>query len=156
MPNGDPDFNLAECETFFSPLAGTIGRIATLRNLSLQKYYHDSPTWDLCFAHPVGGSGMIHLTRTPEGALRVSGAVWKDVYDEFTRYLRNVEPRPVEKDDAILSKALADLLDDMLAWPFDSRFNAHRGYEESWRWMSKQQFEASPPHFPVPTRTRQP
>jgi len=156
MPNGNADFDLAEMERFFAPLAGAIGRFAESRNLAIQKYYHESPAWDLCFKHPIGGLGTIHLTRTPEGALHLSAGVWKDVYEEFTRYIRRVARQRVEKDEASLTNELTRLLDEILTWPFDAQFTAHPGYEREWSWLTKQQFEASPPHFPEPVRSPRP
>ena len=153
MPNGNSSFNLRECESFFVPMEDTIVRFAALRNLAIGKYYHDSPSWDLNFAHPAGGFGSVSLTRTSEAALHLSAVVWKDDYERFTRHIRQLAPRPFGQDEAQLSSALSRILDEVLNWPFDNLFLAYPGYEQEWGSLSKEQFLAAEPSFPTPRRT---
>lgn len=142
--------NIAECERFFEPLAHTIGEFASSRNLKLDKYYHDSPTWALCFAHPISGFGRIELTPQAK-LLRVSVVVWKDDYDSATRYLRRAELGQLERDNSKLSDTLSRGLNDTLQWHFDRQFTPYPGYEKEWHAVPKQVFEASEPDYPVPT-----
>jgi hypothetical protein len=153
MPGEQSEFDFAGCEAFFAPLAVTISVFASSRNLQIQKYYHDSPTWDLCFAHPIGGYGKVHLTRTDPETLQLSAAVWVDEFEQFTRYIRRAGPRPVERDSEVLMNALTQMLDDVLSWPFDAHFVAHQGYERHWGAMKKQEFLASEPAYPSPRKT---
>ena len=154
MANGNSSFNLRECESFFAPLADAIVRFAALRNLALAKYDHESPSWDLSFAHPTGGFGRISLTRTSEAALHLSALVWKDDYERFTRHVRLLAPQPIEGDGAHLLSVLAQILDEVLGWPIDKRFTSYTGYEREWGRMSKEQFMSSQPSFPVPVPRR--
>jgi hypothetical protein len=150
MPNGNSEFNLRECEDFFAPLAGTIERFASAKNLALARYDHESPSWDLNFAHPIGGFGRISLTRTSEAALQLSALVWKDDYHRFARYIRTLPARTVDQDPASLLRELSSTLAEVLTWPFDNTFKMHTGYEPHWGRFSEREFLASQPAFPVP------
>ena len=152
MPNGNPNFNLAECERFFAPLAATIERFASRRNLALIKYYHEFPNWDLGFKHPIGGFGQIWLAKSPANTLEISAGAWIDDYDRFTRLTRDVAPVAAPMDDASLTARLDEMLDEVLSWPLDERFIAHGGYEKEWGSMPKSLLLAGQPKWPEPVR----
>jgi hypothetical protein len=150
MANGNPEFNLSQCERFFVPLAATIQRFAARRNLALNRYSHESPSWDLSFEHPAGGFGRLSLAKSPTDTLEISAVVWIDDYDSFTRRLRKLVPKEVANDEASLTARLDSTIDEVLAWPLDERFVVHGGFERSWGSMSKSAFIASQPAFPKP------
>jgi hypothetical protein len=150
MPNGNPDFDFAECERFFAPLAATIQRFAARRNLALFKYYHEFPNWNLGFRHPIGGFGQIWLSKSPAHTLEISAGVWINDYQSFTRRTRNIAPVAVPMDNASLTAQLDFILDDVLSWPLDERFIAHGEYEKEWRSVPKSMLLASQPKWPEP------
>jgi hypothetical protein len=152
MPNGNPDFNLAECERFFSPIAPTIERFAARHNLALIKYYHEFPNWDLGFKHPIGGFGQIWLAKSHANTLEISAGVWIDDHDQFTRRTREIAPLAVPMDDASLTATLASLLDEVLSWPLDEQFITHGGYEQSWKSISREMWVSAQPKWPEPVR----
>src|SRR5262245_58191383 len=81
MPNGDPDFQTKELPTlkrFFARLAPAITRFAERHSLRIQRYYHDLPSWQLCFTHPKGGSAYVEVRREGDAAFRVLSAWWVD------------------------------------------------------------------------------
>ena len=150
MANGNSKFDLRECEAFFEPIAGTMNRFAALRNLVIAKYDHESPSWDFCFAHPIGGFGRISLIKSESGALQLSATVWMDEYDRFVRWVRMSAPRTVERDDELLLRELSGELDRVLTWTLDGQFQTYGSYEQHWGSLTKHQFLASQPVFPVP------
>ena len=150
MPNGDHHFDLRKCEAFFEPIADSIIRFAALKNLALTKYDHESPSWDLSFAHPIGGFGRLSLARSDAEELLLSVSVWKDDYDRFTRYVRTTAAKVIDKDVEELNRELSNTLERVLAWRLDDQFRAYTGYEQVWGGMSKEQFLASQPVYPVP------
>lgn len=149
MANGNPEFNLDDCERFFAPIGASIRQFAQRRNLAIIKYDHDSPSWDLAFAHPIGGFGKLVLGKGRASNLELSAVVWIDDYDSLTRRLRQLPVRNVPSDEVSLRGELAIALDEVLSWPLDELF-ASRSDQWSWRTVSKHDFIASQPAFPVP------
>jgi hypothetical protein len=90
VPNGNPSFDLAEQEAWFAPLAQTIGELGRKHNLLLEKYYHESFSWDLRFNHPRGGHASVTVWN---GGPRRSGrpgtsTITIDLLARFTGDLR--------------------------------------------------------------------
>jgi hypothetical protein len=151
MANGNRSFNLRDCERFFAPLAATIQQFAARRNLAIARYDHESPSWDLNFAHPIGGFGRLSLAKSAD-TLQLSAVVWIDQYDLFVRRLRQLPASDVSADEGVLARALDSTLDEVLSWPLDDRFESHTGYDALWKSMSRHEFMASQPLFPTPLR----
>jgi hypothetical protein len=151
MPNGNPNFDFAECERFFAPLAATIERFVARRNLALIKYYHQSPNWDLAFAHPIGGFGKLYLAKSRENVLEISASVWRDDYDSFTRRTRFLAKIQTPMDDASLTARMEATLDEVLSWQLDDQFTTLGGYEQSWSSIPKSVFYSAP-KWPKPAR----
>ncbi len=81
MPNGDPDFHTKELpilERFFAQVAPAITRFAERHSLRIQRYYHDLPSWQLCFEHPKGGCAYVEVRRERDDAFRLLSAWWVD------------------------------------------------------------------------------
>ncbi len=152
MPNGGRNFDRAELERFFAPIAATIERFAARRNLELIKYYHQAPTWDLAFAHPIGGFGKLYLAKR-ENVLDVSASVWIDIYDSFIRRTRFLPKVEAPLDDASLNARMEATLDEVLSWQLDDQFATHGGYEQSWSSIPKKVFY-SMPKWPTPVPNR--
>jgi hypothetical protein len=154
MPNGNPDFDLAELERFFAPIAASIEQFVARRNLALTKYYHESPSWGMGFHHPIGelGLGNIHLSKSKANTLEMSAGVWIDDYDSFTRYLRQTGRQDVPMNPATLIPRLDSTLDEVLDWKLDDQFIAYGG-NQSWGRTPKAQWIARYlPKWPTPTR----
>lgn len=154
MPNGDPCFNLDEQEKWFSRIAAPIRKFVSEHGLVLDKYYHDGPSWDLRFGHPLGGNASIQVMNAGDVA-RFSTVWYLDDYDQFTRFLHWRDPIDVKLDPDAISKALLDELEAILATPFGNWTKIATGYKEEWGMYSKPQFEAMGPSHPVPTFSRE-
>jgi hypothetical protein len=137
MPNGNPNFNLAELERFFAPIAEIIEQFAKRRQLFVNRYYHEAPSWDFVFKHPTGGTGQIWLTKTAANTLEISACVHVDDLKRFTRSIRRSEPFVAPMDDAALTAQLESTLDEVLAWPLDKQFVTHGGFEKQWSLEAK-------------------
>ena len=91
MPNGDPNWGkevYPKLEQFFAKIASVIEGFAELHNLKIEKYYHQFPSWDLQFRHPMGGVGQIEIGRDGEESLYIFTCWWKDSFEENRRYLK--------------------------------------------------------------------
>lgn len=149
MPNGDmtPEA-FARLEEYFAPLAACLEDFAARHHLLVDRYYHDSPSWALCFAHPRGGSAKIDVVRAAEGALEVHSIWWLDVYREFTRYLRDGTLRPCEVSAAALEPVLAEALAEILSWTPGDWTRTARGYGNVWGRFSEEEFARLSPRYP--------
>jgi len=105
VPNGDPNFDPTEQDRWFQPIAPTIEAFAKRRNLSLEKYFHDSPAWFLRFAHPKGGDASIQITNFSDLVGVISSWAFDDD-DLATRYLHWEDAKRVAKDPHTLVNAL--------------------------------------------------
>ena len=117
MPNGNPNFDLAIADAWFSSLASTITRFSQRHNLYVDKYYHESSCWSLRFAHPAGGVGTIDILQL--GAEQVGiGAHWH--LDDEAGGKRSLLWRPrrdLNKDSALLEEALREELLSLVTTP---------------------------------------
>ncbi len=111
MPNGNHDFDLASVEAWFAPLSEVVLEFARRRNLYLDKYYHNTATWALRFAHPSGGIGSIEILKMGARDLRVS-AHWH--IDDEGQCRRSLHWRPTIDIPNQASK-LAVVLEEELA-----------------------------------------
>src|SRR5678815_3837108 len=91
MPNGDPDFHRNELpvlEQFFARLEPEIKRFADSLSLTIQRYYHQLPSWQLCFSHPKGGSAYVEVRRVDDELFRLHSVWWIDDAASSTRSSR--------------------------------------------------------------------
>lgn len=151
MPIGDPNFNLKNQEAWFAPIAPVISAFANKRNLFIVKYYHDSPSWTLRFAHPSGGTASISVSNYEESFAHI-GSVWHyDDYDNFKRYLHWRKAMVVPKIPETISEELQREFDALLQVKYGDWNQVAEGYERIWSRYSKEQFEALGPHYPKPS-----
>jgi hypothetical protein len=149
LPNGNPSFQLTHQEAWFAPIAQAINDVALEHNLLLEKYYHESPSWDLRFNHPLGGQASLSLSNG--GDLAKVGSVWHlDDYDLFTRFLHWRKPRDVARDPASVRRELQVELATVLALPLGQWNQIARGYERIWGQFSKAAFNSMAPKYPDP------
>ena len=151
MPNGDPNFPIEEMDNFFDPFKELIEGFADHHNLYFQKYYHDSPSWSLCFNNPKGGKAKISIVREKNDSLSVNSTWWLDDYDKYTRYIHWGSKKSCEKDVNSLSNALKSELFEILSWKLGNWTEVAKGYEDIWGDISKSEFEAMGPHYSEPT-----
>ena len=149
MPNGWlTETDSEELDSFFRPLAPTIEAFAARHNLEISKYYHDSPSWDLCFAHPLGGLAKLAVVRRSPSEFQVSGVWWRDDYDSFTRHSRSESWPSRAAEPELLAQELSRGFAEVLAWR--EMTEAHRGYDDVWSGVPKMEFQRLGPHFPKP------
>jgi hypothetical protein len=152
MPNGNPNFDRVALDRFFAPFATTIERFAALHNLAVIKYYHEAPSWALCFQHPISEFGFrkLSLYKTPENTLALAAAVWVDEYDSFTRRIRMLAGVSVPMDAEAITARMESMLDEVLSWPLDEQFAAHSDNEPSRGSISKAMWISGQPKWPKP------
>ena len=153
MPNGDPEFHLKEVpklEAFFEPIAEPLNGFSQRYNLKLQKYYHQSPSWNLMFRHPQGGLGKIEVCKDTDSTVFLVAHWWYDDYDKITRFWKFVKHDPSRKNVVAISSALEVSLRSILSWQFGQWDKQISGFD-SWRntW-TKEQFEELANDYPVP------
>ena len=150
VPNGDPDFDLRRQERWFAPLANGITAFALEHNLFIDRYYHDSPSWDLRFSHPKGGNASISISNVAPDQASIGSSWYVDDYDHFTRSIHWRAARSVPKDAELVRQALADELHAIIAVPFGAWNQVAGDYEDVWGQYTKEQFYALGPHYPKP------
>lgn len=151
MPNGGMSRGYFEAlERFFAPLSESIETFAARHNLLIDRYYHEAPSWSLCFSHPRGGSVKIEIARASEGGIDVQAIWWLDVHREFTRYLRDGERRHCEASTAALAPELARALSEALSWRAGEWTRVARGYKDAWGGYTADEFARLGPHYPAP------
>ena len=153
MPNGYgwTKEAFAALEAFFARLEPLLTQFAAARNLAVQRYYHDAPSWDFLFRHPQGGVGKVELWRVNENAVRIERVWWKDDYDDGVRYLRTESEPPTAVAAEEIGLALSRALDDVLAWE-PSSLTPHGGMREVWhRAFDEKTFREQERRYPVPS-----
>lgn len=95
MPNGNPDCDRPALDRFFGVIAPVIEAFVQRHHLRLQKYYHESSSWDLLFRHPQGGIAKIEVQREPGETLGIAAIWWYDDFDASTRYSGGLGKRSV-------------------------------------------------------------
>jgi hypothetical protein len=150
VPNGNPSFDLAEQEAWFAPLAQTIGELGRKHNLLLEKYYHESFSWDLRFNHPRGGHASVTVWNGGPTVAKV-GATWHvDDYDRFTRSIHWRPPRDVAKEPETVRRELELEFTSILALPLGQWNQVATGYEQIWGQFSRAAFYAMARKYPDP------
>ena len=153
MPNGDPDFHVNEepkLEAFFSPIADILIEFAQRRNLRMEKYYHQSPSWDFTFKHPQGGVGKIEASRETDTSLSLHCIWWHDDYDRVTRSLKRLKGEPLLREPQALRDALEKSLKTILSWQFGQWDDEYGGYHDWKSHWTKAQFDSQMDLYPVP------
>lgn len=152
MPNGLPwtKEGFAALEAFFTRLEPSLTQFATARNVAIERYYHDAPSWDFLFRHPRGGVGKVELWRVDENATRIERVWWKDDYDEGVRYLRSESQPPTTMSAEEIGHALSRALDDVLAWD-PGTLTPRGGMRDIWhRTFDEKTFREQELRYPVP------
>ena len=155
MPNGVPpnDEGLAKLEAFFARLEPALSDFASSRNLAIERYIQDEPSWSFLFRHPSGGTGKLDLERVAEDSVRLRRYWWKDDYDEGIRYLRSESQvlGSVRRDE--IADALSLALDEVLAWD-PSSLTPRGGMRDVWHAaFDEKSFRAMERRYSLP-RTR--
>jgi len=150
VPNGNPSFNLKEQEEWFAPLAEAIRAFARDHNLLLDKYYHESASWDLRFNHPRGGQASITVSNDSADFAGV-GSVWHvDDFESFTRSIHWRAQRIIVKEPVLLTRELSNEFAAIMALPLGQWTQVAKGYEQIWGQYTKQEFERMAPRYPDP------
>ncbi|MBV1876740.1 MAG: hypothetical protein KUG79_03765 [Pseudomonadales bacterium] len=150
MPNGNHDFDIAKQDAWFAPLENNITEFAEKYALTIDKYYHASPSWNLRFGHPNGGNASVSISNQSPEQATVASVWYLDNYDEFTRYLYRSKPVLISKN--------AELVVEMLKQEFMALVKISTGnwtriasnYKQLWGRYSKSEFEKMGPHYPKP------
>ena len=156
MPNGlshDPQYQeiFAVYELFFSPLSGLLVAFSENHNLIVRKYYHDAPSWSLCFSHPSGGAARIDLSRKSESTVSILGIWWVDDYDSSTRSIKQTDAIECEPIVLAVEPHLIQTLKSVLSFTPGDWSQVATGYEKFWhKTWTKEQFDKLNSHLPLP------
>jgi len=150
VTNGNPDFNLREQEEWFAPLAAAITAFARAHNLLVDKYYHESTSWDLRFNHPRGGQASIEVYNESADFAGVGSGWHLDEFECFTRSIHRRARRKIAKEPVLLARELANELAAITAVPLGQWTQVAKGYEQIWGQYTKQEFERMTPRYPDP------
>lgn len=153
MPNGNPDCDRPALDRFFGVIAPVIEAFVQRHHLRLQKYYHESSSWDLLFRHPQGGIAKIEVQREPGETLGIAAIWWYDDFDASTRYIRRSGKKVcILPDPELLVQELQTAFCDLLSWPFGEWDERHGGYTMWKRTWSKANFQDLCKDYPDPLR----
>jgi hypothetical protein len=144
---------VAENERFFAPIGRTLIDFARRYNLFLETYYHDAPSWSLCFSPPQGGFAKLDVCQESETTVSIVGVWWVDDYDRGTRFLKWIDKVEVERQPDSVEEHLIATLKAVLASKAGEWTRVATGYGGIWsRTWTKEQFEQlqQDDKFPVP------
>jgi len=126
------DGRLGEFDEFFSPLAPMLHAFAERHNLQLEKYHHESASWDFEFRLSLDEIGKIQVLRTERNSVSLFGV--REVWDleRFRRATRQWYGTEVSRDDPRLQGALDSLLAKIVTLPRnDLKFDT-KDYSRLW------------------------
>jgi len=124
---------------FFARVGPVLSRFAAAHGLTIEKYYHDAPSWSLLFRHTSGGVGKIDVERTPDEHLRIWACWWMDDYREGTRFLKTEKSAELPASTLEDAPVLIENLRMILGWQKDE-LTPHGGYKDTWQkhWTEEQ------------------
>jgi len=134
----------------FAPYAAQFEAFAHSRNLLIEKYYHEAPTWSFCFAHSRGGQAKLDLSIDDVGTVVLQTVWWIDSYREFTRSLRWGERIEVPGDGERFVTMLEQALRTVVSWQPGEWTRVATDYESIWGRYTEAQFRAMTPAWPLP------
>ena len=150
MPNGNPDFDAEKLDKWFEPIASVIEDFAKRRNLLIDKYYHDSPSWCLRFEHPKGGDAYIALLRDFAGQLLISSAWNFSCFEEFTMSSHCRDGEIIERAPGRVAKTLEREFLAVTDLELGNWTSISGGYEDVWGEYSKEEWLSMKSNLPDP------
>lgn len=153
MPNGHPNWEkkkLPQLEKFFSRISGVLEAFAKTYNLTIEKYYHQGPSWVFVFRHPKSGNGQIEVEKAGDDSVVIRPSWYLDDYDNNTRWLKYPEGQEYSLDETILRNVLNKSLKEVISWerkelkPLKSRYYTWN------KKVSKKKFEEQQNKYPIP------
>lgn len=154
MSNENQDFfkkELPKIEGFFNEISDIIGKFVNEYNLSIEKYPHQLPVWNLSFAHPESGEAYIEISKNIEDMIGISGHWFVDNYEEFTRYIKTSAPIliPITQKN-LLHQYLTKEFGVMLTWKKGNWSSVSRGHKGDWGKYGKEKFYGMKNKLPIP------
>jgi len=130
----------------FEPYEETLIEFATNHNLLIDKYYHGSSTWSLCFEHPSGGNAKITLSIDKQGSAFLRSIWWQDDFAALSRKIKTSTSKTLSQPK------LAQLLDDELilvaGWIEADLDEKHELPKYPGKELTKHEFDAMNPIWP--------
>lgn len=149
MPNGDPHWDPTPLNEWFAPIADAIEQFAARRNLQIDKYYHQSPSWSLRFSHPNGGEASIQLCKSDENRLLVAAGWWVDDEVHGARYSHDRERLSVSPNPTAVSTALEKELAALAMVEFGAWTSVYEWTEDDWE-NRRDEPATLPSNYPLP------
>ena len=153
MPNGNPHFNeeeLPALEEFFSTIGGVLTRFADDFKLTVERYWHQFPSWRFTFKHPEGGLACIEVMKSGESEIEIYCYWWIDDFDQHTRYSRTVHSYSYQLEGLELYDLLKDRLELILSWTPNNWTEVSSGFEEAWSIFNKEHFLSLNDRYSLP------
>jgi hypothetical protein len=152
MPNGtnQTSEDWENVKRFFSAISEPLTDFASKYNLLIQKYYHESDSWDFLFRHPKGCVGKIQFNKgVKEGEVRLSGMWWIDNYHEGIRSEKSSKVETYKVQSASIQKILKEKLTEIIQWKIDDLSEVKQRYG-NWKKIPKEEFENEINYYPLP------
>jgi len=130
----------ADLDAYFAPLSATLNSFAERHGLLVEKYYHDSPSWSLCFGHPKGGQAKIDVSAESEEHICVQAVWWVDDYASFSRSLRWGEKLHQARQPEEVAAAVNRSFSEVLHWEPGDWTQVAEGYKPYWSAFTAEAF----------------
>jgi hypothetical protein len=143
MPNGNDSIapsDWTEIRAFFQKHSAVLLDFASVHNLAVDEYYHESPSWSFRFRHPKGGGAHVHVERLDDLTIRMSGAWYIDEYESFTRHLKWMENHDLPLENIDLRQELEAHLNQVVAWE-KKDLTPHPDYKNIWSLYKKEEWD---------------
>jgi hypothetical protein len=143
MPNGNPPITPSDwvnIRAFFQKLSAVLLDFATAHNLSIDEYYHESPSWSFHFRHPKGGAASVSLERVDDSTIRIDGTWYIDEYETFTRHMKQNLTQDLVLQNINLRSELETCLKEVASWE-KKDMTPYSWYKKVWSRYSKKEWD---------------
>jgi hypothetical protein len=143
-----------DLDEYFTPLSATLNSFVERRGLLLEKYYHESPSWSLCFGHPKGGQAKIDVSAESNEQVCVQAVWWVDDYATFRRSLLWGEKRYQARQPEEVAVAVDRAFSETLSWEVGTWTQVAEGYQPYWSAFTAESFAKFANPWPKPRSER--
>ncbi len=99
----------------FRKYSNSLSGFAKKHGLNIEKYYHQGPSWDFLFRHPLGGYCWIEIVASDDGFRAVGNWSYDDISDEIY-YSKRTDFIECGTDKKLIIGKLEEIFTLILAW----------------------------------------
>jgi len=140
----------SDLDAYFEPLSLALNAFASERGLLVERYYHESPSWSLCFGHPRGGQAKLDVSAKSEEEVVIQAVWWLDSYTNFTRSLRWGEKQNCARESHVVEAVVSRIFSEALNWQLGTWTQVAEGYKPYWSSFTPEAFAAFANPWPKP------